>query len=122
MGTGYEYRVPGIFRCTFLLALKPLIRTTLLPQHHKRHHKRHHLQEEERNGRRRGVGLHLQFFHLDGWGPEYQTADMTFQMKVPVYKNTKFLNDHRKSVKEEAKKRSKELLQQAFLEMEGGCD
>jgi len=32
-------------------------------------------------------------------------------MKVLVYKNTEFLNDHRKSVKEEAKKRSKELLQ-----------
>jgi hypothetical protein len=47
---------------------------------------------------------------------------MTFQMKVLVYKNTKFLNDHRKSVKEEAKKRSKELLQQVFLEKEGGCD
>jgi hypothetical protein len=90
-----------------------------LPQHHKRRHKRHHLQEEERNGRRRGAGLHLQFFHLDGWGPEYcntKQADRTFQMKVTVYKNTKFLNGHRKSVKEEAKKRSKGHLQKAFLE------
>jgi hypothetical protein len=41
-------------------------------------------------------------------------------MKVTVYKNTKFLNGHRKSVKEEAKeeakKRSKGHLQKAFLE------
>ena len=53
-------------------------------------------------------------------------ADLTFQMKVLVYKNTEFLNDHRKRVKEEAKeeakKRTKELLQQAFSEKEGGSD
>jgi hypothetical protein len=60
--------------------------------------------------------------------------DLTFSLstnpyvpqKVLVYKNAEFLNDHRKSVKEEAKeeakKRSKELLQQAFSEKEGGCD
>jgi hAT family C-terminal dimerisation region len=49
-------------------------------------------------------------------------ADLTFQMKVLVYKNTEFLNDHRKRVKEEAKKRTKELLQQAFSEKEGDSD
>jgi hypothetical protein len=61
------------------------------------------------------------------WVRSHKIGPITaFQMKVLVYKNTKFLIHHRKSVKEEAKeeakKRSKELLQQAFLDKEGVCD